>query len=121
MEALRSRWVRFPFYLALGFALAALAARVFHPHYLPLCDRINSRPGVDCTDVSVQSMVGLFVIALGIITLMVVPIVSALYNLIRHGHDWETPRGTESALTNLPILGGFIYLAAGAAVAITGY
>jgi hypothetical protein len=107
--------------MLLGFGLAALAARAFHPHYLPLCDRINSRPGVQCTEVTVQSMIGLFVIGLGIITLMVVPVMSSLYHLIRYGHDWETPRGAESAITNLPILGGLIYLAAGAAVAIAGY
>lgn len=124
MEAPRGRWspyVRFPIYVTIGFAAAAGLAMLFQPHYLPLCNRINSAPGVDCSPVSTQSMVGMFVIGLGVITLVIVPVVSAFVNLLRHGHSWETPRGTETALTNLPILAGFIYLAAGFLVAAGGY
>ncbi len=124
MEAPKSPWlpwIRFPLWTTIGFGVAAGLAVWFQPHYLPLCNRINAEPGVDCTPVSMQSMVGIFVIALGVITLVIVPIVSALWNLIRHGHSWETPRGTETTLTNLPILAGFIYLATGTFVAIAGY
>lgn len=121
MEVFRSRWFRFPAFLLLGFAVAALTAWLFHPHYLPLCDRVNVRRGATCDPISLQSMIGLFIIGLGVITMLIVPIVVSIYQVVRHGHEWETPRGTETALTNLPILGGLIYLAAGAAVAITGY
>jgi predicted PurR-regulated permease PerM len=129
MEAPRSRWIRFPLYMLAGFAFAAIAALLFHPHYLPLCERINSRQGLgavpigggSCRPISVLSMVGFFTIGLGLVTMLLVPIVSSLIQLVRHGHNWETPRGTESAMTNLPILGGFIYLAAGVTVALAGY
>ena len=121
MEALRSRWVRLPVYFVIGFGVAALLARLFHPHYLPLCNRINAQPGVDCRPIPLQAMVGLFVFGLGIFTMVVVPIISALYQLVKHGHDWEMARGTETAITNLPILAGLLYLATGAAIAISGY
>lgn len=121
MEAPTSRWIRFPALVAIGFAVAAGLAVWFQPHYLPLCNRINAQPGIQCSPVSMQSMVGIFVIALGVVTLVVVPIVAAVIHLIRHGHSWETPRGTETAITNLPILAGFIYLATGTVVAIAGY
>ena len=121
MEALRNPWVRFLGATVAGFLVAAGLGAWFQPHYLPLCNRINAEPGVDCSPISTQSMVGIFVIALGVITLILVPIVTAVIHLIRHGHAWETPRGTETAITNLPILAGVIYLASGTFVAIGGY
>ena len=121
MEVLRKRWVRFPMYTIGGLAAAALMARVFHPHYLPLCNRINAEQGGECTPVSLQGMIGLFLIGLGLVTLVVVPIVASIVHLIRHGADWEMARGTETAQTNLPILAGFVYLVVGAIVAINGY
>lgn len=121
MEAWRNRWVRLPVLFVLGLAVASALARLFHPHYLDLCNRINTEPGVECTDIPLTSMIGLFIFGLGIFTMIVVPIASSLYQLVRHGHDWETARGTENAITNLPILAGLIYLATGAVVAISGY
>lgn len=121
MEAHKSRWFRFPVFTAVGFAAAAGLAALFQPHYLTLCNTMNRESGAQCTPVSMQSMIGIFVIALGVFTLVVVPIVSAFFHLLRHGHSWETPRGTETALTNLPILAGVIYLAAGTLVAVGGY
>ncbi len=115
------RPLRFIAYMLAGFAVAAVLARLFQPHYLSLCNAINVQPGADCRPISVQAMIGLFVIALGLISMIVVPIVSSLWQLLQHGHKWETPRGTETAATNLPILAGFIYLASGAVVAIAGY
>jgi hypothetical protein len=121
MAVLRSRWVRFPVYLVGGFLATALLARLFQPHYLSLCNRINARPGVDCSPVSEQAMIGFFTIGLGLVTLVIVPIVASLIHLLRHGPDWEMARGTETAQTNLPILAGFIYLAAGSVVALAAY
>lgn len=121
MVVLRSRWVRFPVYLVGGFLAAALLARLFQPHYLSLCNRINAQRGVDCSPVSVQAMIGFFVIGLGIVTLVIVPIIASLIHLIRHGPDWEMPRGTETAQTNLPILAGLIYLVAGSVMALAAY
>ena len=121
MGVLKNRWVRFPIYMVVGFAAASGLATWFQPHYLSLCNRIRVERGVECVPISVQSMIGMFVIGLGVISLVLVPIMSALIHLARHGHSWETPRGTESTLTNLPILAGFIYLAAGFAVALGGY
>lgn len=121
MEALRSRWVRFPSYVAGGFLVAAVLARLFQPHYLPLCNRINARPGVECGPVSLQAMIGFFTIGLGFVTLVIVPIVASLIHLFRHGPDWEMARGTETAQTNLPILAGLIYLAAGSMMALAAY
>jgi hypothetical protein len=121
MEALRSRWVRFPSYVLGGFGGAALLARVFHPHYLPLCDRINPPRGLECSAVSVQAMIGFFIIGLGLITLVIVPIIASIVHLLRNGPDWEMARGTETAQTNLPILAGIIYLTAGTIVALAAY
>ncbi len=121
MKALRSRWVRFPSYVLGGFAGATIGALLFQPHYLPLCDRINAQRGVQCSPVSAQAMIGFFVIGLGFITLVIVPIAASLIHLVRHGADWEMSRGTETAQTNLPILAGFIYLATGSLVALAAY
>ena len=121
MAVLRSRWVRFPTYLVGGFVAAALLARIFQPHYLSLCNRINAQRGVECSPVSAQAMIGFFTIGLGLITLVIVPIAASLIHLLRHGPDWEMARGTETAQTNLPILAGFIYLAAGSVVALAAY
>ncbi len=121
MEAFRSRWVRFPLYTVAGMSIAALVARMFHPHYLPLCNRINAERGVECSPVTIQGMIGFFLIGLGIMTLVIVPIVVSLVHLIRHGANWEMPRGTETTQTNLPILAGVIYLVVGTVVAVNAY
>ncbi len=120
MEALRSRRVRFPLYTLAGFAVAALLAWLFEPHYLSVCNRINANPGVECTPISTQSMIGLFLIGLGLVTMLIVPIVASITHMVRHGYDWETSR-VETATSNLPILAGLIYFATGAAIAIAGY
>jgi|GEM_PF-2379456 len=121
MAALRNRWVRAPSYLVGGFAAAAALAAWFHPHYLPLCNRLDARPGVECAPVTTQTMVGFFVMGLGFVSLVVLPVVASVAHLIRHGADWEMPRGTETTQTNLPILAGVIYLVTGTIVAVTGY
>jgi hypothetical protein len=121
MQVPKSPPVRFLALVTMGFGTAAAFGGWFQPHYLPLCNRINTVPGVACTPVSTQAMVGLFLIGLGVISLIIVPIVTAIVHLLRHGHDWETPRGTETAHTNLPILAGFIYLVVGTFVAVAGY
>lgn len=94
------------------FAIAAVAAPAW-----PSCeDRITRFP---CEDLTVQAMAGYLLIGLGILTIIFGPIAGSLIDLYLHGAKWETPRGTESVITNMPLLVGAIYLVSGVLVAAT--
>lgn len=47
------------------------------------------------------------------------PIAGSFLDLLINGARWETPRGTESIITNMPILIGAIYLVLGVIIAAT--
>jgi hypothetical protein len=47
------------------------------------------------------------------------PIAGSLLDLAINGHKWETSRGTESVITNVPVLLGAIYLILGVVIAAT--
>lgn len=47
------------------------------------------------------------------------PIAGSFLGLLINGAKWETPRGTESIITNMPILVGAIYLVLGVIIAAT--
>jgi hypothetical protein len=121
MGAPRSRWVRVTLYGIGGLGTAAILARLFHPHYLPLCNRINAQPGLECSPIPLQSMIGFFFIGLGLASMVIVPIVASVVHLVRNGANWEIARGTETTQSTLPILVGLIYLVAGAAIALDAY
>lgn len=117
MEALRSRLVRTPVTVAAGIALAYAIARIWAPHWPGFCQDITiEKP---CGAVATQTMTGYLLMALGIVVMILGPIVGALIEVMVHGHHWETPRGRESVVTNLPIGLGAFYLVLGALLAAT--
>lgn len=113
----RSRWVRTPVLFLAGVGAAYLTARLWAPHWPGFCSGIT----VDepCSRVEVQTMTGYLVIALGFIVMIIGPIAGALIELIRHGHDWETPRGPETVVANLPIGVGLAFVLLGLLLAAT--
>ena len=113
------RVVKFVVYFVVGGVAAAAIARWFQPHYVDVCDRVTEQPE-PCRAVPVQSMVGLFLIGLGIVSMTVVPIVTTITHVLRQGYDWETSR-VETATANLPILAGLLYFAIGSAISLASY
>lgn len=45
------------------------------------------------------------------------PIAGSFIDVLVNGHDWETSRGTESVITNMPVLIGIAYLIVGVTTA----
>ena len=64
-------------------------------------------------------MMGYLVIALGMLTIVFGPIAGSFIDLAINGANWETPRGRENVITNVPILIGAIYLGSGIAIVAT--
>jgi hypothetical protein len=112
-----------------GLGFAAAAGLLFQPYWLDLCNRINARPfvgsngeisrGGECSPVSSMTMSGNFLIGFGVFMLIIGPIVFSLAQVIRRGYNWESSR-IETAASNLPMLSGVLYIAAGAGLAIMG-
>jgi F0F1-type ATP synthase membrane subunit c/vacuolar-type H+-ATPase subunit K len=117
MNPFRSRTLRTIILTIGGYLLAWALAVLLAPRWPGFCE--GTIVAADCEAVAVQSMTGYLVIALGIITMVIVPIVGSLIELAIHGANWETPRGTETATTNVPLLVGLIYLLSGVAIAAT--
>lgn len=121
--------VRRPLLFAIGFGFAAGAGLLFQPHWLDLCNRINSRPfvgmngqvtrGDQCSPVSAMTMSGNFLIGFGLFMLVIGPIIFSFAHVLRHGYNWESSR-VETAVSNLPMLAGLLYIAAGTGLAIAG-
>jgi hypothetical protein len=111
MNPLRSRTWRTIILFSLGLAASVLVALIFAPLWPSFCDgAIVARP---CETVEVQTMAGYVVIALGILTIIFGPIGGSMIDLALNGSKWETPRGSETVITNMPILIGAIYLVVG--------
>ncbi len=121
--------IRRPLLFAFGLGAAAIAGLLFQPHWLGLCNRVNSRPhvgisgqiirGDECSPVSPMTMSGNFLIGFGLFMLVIGPIVFSLAHVLRNGYNWESSR-VETAVSNLPMLAGVLYIAAGAGLAIMG-
>lgn len=62
-------------------------------------------------------MTGYLVIVLGVLTIVFGPIAGSFIDLLVNGAKWETPRGIENAITNVPLLVGIIYLVSGVVIA----
>jgi hypothetical protein len=58
-------------------------------------------------------MYGYVLIILGLATGLFGPIAGSLIHLLINGAQWETPRGKESVITNIPLLIAVIYIAVG--------
>jgi len=75
--------------------------------------------GAPCDDVAVQTMARYLMVGLGFLTMIIGPIAGSFLDLVINGAKWETPRGAESVITNMPILVGAIYLFLGVLVVAT--
>ncbi|MDJ0791739.1 MAG: hypothetical protein QNJ71_07565 [Acidimicrobiia bacterium] len=116
MNPLRSRPIRTVLLTLLGFALVFAVAAVAAPLW-PACEDQQTR--LPCEDLSVQTMAGYLTIALGLLTIIFGPIAGSLIDLYLHGAKWETPRGTENIITNMPVLIGAVYLVSGLLIVAT--
>lgn len=130
MAFLKRPLIRRPLLFVAGLGAAAAAGLVFQPHWLDLCNRINAREFIawsgqpvlrsgQCSPVSAMTMSGNFLIGFGFFMLIIGPIVFSLLHILRHGYNWEGTR-VETAVSNLPMLSGLLYIAAGAGLAIMG-
>ena len=66
-----------------------------------------------------MTMSGTFLIGFGLFMLIIGPIIFSLIHVIRNGYNWESSR-VETAVSNLPMLSGILYIAAGAGLAVMG-
>jgi len=101
---------------------------LFQPHWQDLCTAVKQNAlvpdpnqriiiGPECEYVGPMAMAGNFLIGFGVFTMIIMPIVFSLIQVRRDGYNWETSR-VETAVTNLPILSGFLYIVAGFGVAL---
>jgi hypothetical protein len=100
---------------ALGVAASFIIAYFLTPVWPRFCS--DATVGAPCDDVAVRRMAGYLMIALGMFTMILGPIAGSFLDLAINGAKWETPRGTESVITTIPIVIGAIYLALGVLVA----
>lgn len=129
MSFLRRPLIRRPLLFVSGLGFAAAAGVIFQPHWLELCNRINARPfvgingtitrGEECSPVSSMTMAGNFLIGFGLFMLVVGPIIFSLAHVLRHGYNWESSR-VETAVSNLPMLAGVLYMIVGTGLAFIG-
>jgi hypothetical protein len=123
--------IRRPLLFAAGLGSAAVAGLLFQPHWVELCTRINNREfvawggrtvlrGEECAPVSPMTMSGNFLIGFGLFMLIIGPIIFSLAHVLRHGYNWESSR-VETAVSNLPMLSGVLYIAVGAGLAVMGH
>ena len=95
----------------MGVAGSFRIAAIVSPHWPGLCD--ETIIGAPCRAVAVRAMAGYGMMALGSLTIILGPIAGAFLDVAINGARWETPRGTENIITNMPILVGAIYLMLG--------
>lgn len=121
--------LRRPLLFLLGLGFAAGAGLLFQPHWVEICTRINQREfvgwsggtvvGDGCAWVSPTTMVGTFLIGFGAFMLIIGPIIFSLAHVLRHGYNHEHSR-VETAVSNLPMLSGILYIVAGTGLAFLG-
>lgn len=101
----------------LGYVVAFLVALFLAPRWPGFCD--GTIVGAPCEPVDILTMTGYLLVGLGILTMVFGPIGGSLIDLWINGAKWETPRGSESIITNMPLLIGAIYLGSGVLLAAT--
>jgi hypothetical protein len=129
MALLSRPLLRRPLLFLLGLGFAAAAGLLFQPHWVDLCTRINNRGfigwngqmvrGGECAWVSPTTMAGNFLIGFGAFMLIIGPIIFSLAHVLRHGYNYEYSR-VETAVSNLPMLSGLLYIIAGTGLAFLG-
>jgi hypothetical protein len=77
-------------------------------NYIELCQRFSLIPG-RCVAVSLRTAYATGLGIAGLVMLIAGPVVNSLYHLVRYGQQWEATR-VETAISNYPLLAGFIYL-----------
>jgi hypothetical protein len=112
-----NRWIRVPTLFGFGIVLAYVVALIWAPHLPSFCTEIH--PDKPCEVVAVQTLMGYLIIGLGVAVMILGPVVGALLELAIHGHQWETPRGVETVVTNVPIAAGIAYIVIGGVVVAT--
>jgi hypothetical protein len=117
MNPFMSRWWRTIILFVLGVAASYVVAWVLAPHWPGFCS--DATVGSPCGAVAVQTMAGYLMVGLGFLTMIFGPIAGSFLDLLINGHKWETSRGTESVITNVPVLVGAIYLVLGVVTAAT--
>lgn len=111
-----NRHVRRPLLFAAGLGIAALLTWATHPRWEGICANFNAERGIPCSPMTFGAMFGYMVIGLGLFTMILLPIVNSLYRLYRYGQIWETSR-VETAVANVPLLFGIIYVVLGFVIA----
>lgn len=117
MNLFRHRLARTVILTVLGYVVAFGLSAWLAPSWPEFCD--GSVVGASCEAVSIQTMTGYLVIVLGVLTMILGPIAGSLIDLYVNGAQWETPRGTETIITNMPLLIGAIYLGTGVLIVAT--
>jgi len=117
MNPLRPRWLRTIILFLGGIGLAFGVARLLAPVWPGFCS--DTTVGSPCDAVAFQSMAGYLLVGLGFLTIIIGPIAGSFLDVLINGHKWETSRGTESVITNMPVAIGAIYLVLGVMIAAT--
>jgi hypothetical protein len=99
-----------------GLVVAYVIALFVMPIWPDFCD--DSVAGSECDAERLQSMYGYVLIILGLATGLFGPIAGSLIHLLLNGAQWETPRGKESVITNIPLLVAVIYIGLGLLVLV---
>jgi hypothetical protein len=117
MNPLRPRWLRTAILFATGVAVCLVAAWLLTPIWPNFCTATTV--GAPCSTVDTQRMTGYLMIGLGLGTMILGPIAGSFIDVAINGHKWETGRGTESVITNVPVVIGAVYMVLGLIVAAT--
>lgn len=108
---MRSRTSRTIILAAAALGVAYVIALFVMPIWPDFCD--DSVVGSECDASRLQSMYGYVLIILGLATGVFGPIAGSLIHLLLHGAQWETPRGKESVITNMPLVVAVTFIALG--------
>jgi len=100
-----------------GLGAAYLVSLILVPWWPSFCDDAVSSSA--CTPSKYATGFGYTTIVLGIVTILLGPIAGSFIDLARNGAQWETPRGTETIITNMPLLVGALYIGIGLARVMT--
>ncbi len=117
MNPLRSRLWRTMILFLLGIGLSFLLGAILVPFWPEFCK--GTIVGATCDPLATRTAAGYLLIALGILTVILGPIAGSMIDVALNGAKWETPRGTETVITTMPILIGAMYLILGVIVAAT--
>jgi hypothetical protein len=114
---MRSRTWRTIILTLAGLGAALLIALFVMPIWPGFCD--NAVSGSECDAESLQTMYGYVLVILGLVTGVFGPIAGSLIHLVLNGAAWETPRGKESVVTNVPLLVAVAYIGLGLLALVT--